>query len=71
MSETRCADCLAEFRTGARFAVIKEDTSRAYSDEMHQLSAHLYMATVCQDCVGWYQGDHMEISGEDAMEPFA
>ena len=55
VSEIRCSDCLNEFGTGPKFAVIKEDTSQSYTDEERQLSAHLYQVLVCADCVGWYE----------------
>lgn len=60
VSEVRCSDCLSEFHGGARFAVIKEDKSRAYTDEERKLSGHLYQVLVCLDCKDWYD-DAVEV----------
>jgi hypothetical protein len=54
VSEIRCSDCLNEFSDGAKFAVIKEDKSQAYSTEERLLGGHLYHVFVCLDCAGWY-----------------
>lgn len=61
VSEVRCSDCLAEFKTGPRFAVIKEDKSQPYTDEERQLGGHLYQVFVCGDCAAWYGDDVMEV----------
>lgn len=53
--QMRCSDCLREFVNAERFAVLKEDTTRAYSDEERSFCAHLYEAFVCADCAGWYE----------------
>jgi hypothetical protein len=53
-SEIRCSECLDEFGDGARYAVVKEDTSNAYSDEERSLGGHLYQVLVCEDCANWY-----------------
>lgn len=54
VSEVRCSDCLEEFGSGQRFAVIKEDKSQQYTDEERQLGGHLYQVLVCAECAGWY-----------------
>jgi hypothetical protein len=64
VSEIRCSDCLAEFKCGHRFAVIKEDTSQGYSPAERQLGAHLYQVLVCADCAGWYD-DALEAGTHD------
>lgn len=60
VSEVRCSDCLNEFHGGARFAVIKEDTSQLYTDEERNLGGHLYQVLVCLDCKDWYD-DPVEV----------
>lgn len=55
VSDVRCSDCLVEFGTGQRFAVIKEDKSQSYSEEERQLGGHLYQVLVCAECAGWYE----------------
>jgi hypothetical protein len=54
VSEVRCSDCLAEFRDGPRYAVVKEDKSQSYNEEERLLGGHLYEVFVCADCANWY-----------------
>lgn len=54
VSECLCSDCLADFRDGDRFHVLKEDKSQTYNDEERSMSAHLYHVLVCPDCAKWY-----------------
>lgn len=54
VSEIRCSDCLSDFLSGRRYAVLKEDKSQPYSDEERGLGGHLYQVLVCEDCAAWY-----------------
>lgn len=61
----RCDDCLTGLSISEpRFVVLKEDTSRPFNREERLMSAHLYEALVCADCVGWYHGDCFALDGD-------